>query len=75
VILLVKAAGDARGEEALVKIKRLKIKRLDAAGASYREIARTLEADGIATHRGGRCWHASSVRSVLRSQAALAASA
>jgi len=58
---------DDRQQEALAKIKRL-----DAAGASYREIARTLEADGIATHRGGRCWHASSVRSVLRSRSAVA---
>jgi len=61
---------DERQQEALAKIKRL-----DEAGASYREIARTLEADGIATHRGGRRWYASSVRSVLRSQSALATSA
>jgi len=37
---------DERQQEALAKIKRL-----DGAGASYREIARTLEADGIATAR------------------------
>jgi site-specific DNA recombinase len=47
--------------------------KLDANGASYRDIARRLEELGIATTRGGSRWHASSVRSVLRSQMATAA--
>jgi site-specific DNA recombinase len=46
--------------------------RLDANGASFRDIARHLEQSGIATTRGGSRWHASSVRSVLRSQMAAA---
>lgn len=41
-----------------------------AAGASLRAIARGLEADGVATARGGTTWQASTVQSVLGSQAA-----
>ncbi|MGH7707283.1 MAG: recombinase family protein, partial [Vulcanimicrobiaceae bacterium] len=39
---------------------------LDAAGASYREIARMLEAQAVLTCNGRTRWYASSVRSVLR---------
>jgi len=48
------------------------MRELDRAGASYREIGRYLEGASIATARGGTRWHASSVRSVLRSRAATA---
>ena len=41
------------------------MKRLDAAGSSYREIARELEGDDVLPHRGGRRCYASSVRSVF----------
>lgn len=41
-----------------------------AAGRSLRAIGAGLEADGVATARGGSTWHASAVRAVLASQAA-----
>lgn len=37
-------------------------------GASLRTIGAALEADGVATGRGGTKWHASAVRAVLTSQ-------
>jgi len=36
-------------------------------GRSLRDIAQGLDTDGVATAQGGRSWHASTVRSVLRS--------
>ncbi len=42
------------------------------AGRSLRAIAAGLSADGVPTARGGAAWSASSVQSVLRSQAAAA---
>lgn len=51
-----------------------RIARMHAEGSSLRKIADTLTADGVTTAKGGQ-WHASSIRSVLRSErmAALAA--
>jgi len=45
------------------------MRRQDAAGWSFRAIAAALEARGVRAPKGGQRWHASSVRSVLRSQA------
>lgn len=44
-----------------------RIHRMQAEGASLRNIADTLTAEGVTTAKGG-AWHASSVRSVLRSE-------
>jgi DNA invertase Pin-like site-specific DNA recombinase len=41
------------------------------AGLSFRAIAAELEADGVPTARGGAAWHASAVRAVCESQAAV----
>ncbi len=41
-----------------------------AGGASLRAIAAGLDRDGVSTAHGGTRWHASTVRDVLRSQAA-----
>jgi DNA invertase Pin-like site-specific DNA recombinase len=40
------------------------------AGLSFQAIGTQLEADGIPTARGGRAWHASTVKAVCESQAA-----
>lgn len=40
------------------------------AGQSLRQIAADLQAAGIPTARGGRAWHASTIKAVLGSQAA-----
>lgn len=45
-----------------------RIVREHRAGASLRKIGAALEADGIATGRGGSKWHASAVKAVLESQ-------
>jgi DNA invertase Pin-like site-specific DNA recombinase len=45
------------------------------AGSSFRAIAAQLEADGVSTARGGTTWHASAVRAVCESQAAVRVSA
>ena len=42
-----------------------------AAGRSYRAVAAGLVADGVPTARGGSEWHASAVRAVVGSQAAV----
>lgn len=44
-------------------------RRMDLAGASFREIGRMLDARGAQPHRG-RAWHASTVRAMLRSRIA-----
>lgn len=44
-----------------------RIRDLNADGLSLRQIAETLTSEGVTTTRGGQ-WHASSVRSVLRSE-------
>lgn len=44
------------------------------AGVSLAGIAATLTAEGVPTSRGGQLWHPSSVRAILRSQAAADAS-
>lgn len=49
-----------------------RMRRMDHDGASYRAIAADLEARGVRTCSGGTKWHASSVRSVLRSKIAAA---
>jgi DNA invertase Pin-like site-specific DNA recombinase len=41
------------------------------AGSPYRAIAAQLEEDGVRTARGGATWHASAVRAVCESQAAI----
>ena len=43
-----------------------RIARERGEGRSLRAIADALTADGVATARGAACWHASTVRSVLR---------
>lgn len=45
------------------------------AGASLREIAASLTAEGISTAHGGAAWHASTVRKVLQGQDAQAVAA
>ena len=40
-----------------------------AAGATLQAIADGLDRDGVPTAQGGRCWHAATVRDVLRSPA------
>jgi len=62
--------GDALVVDAAQQTALAEMVQLDAKGASYREIARHLEELKIATTRGGARWHASSVRSELRSQMA-----
>jgi site-specific DNA recombinase len=49
------------------------MRRLDSAGASYREIARMLDARGVIPRKCGARWYASSVQSVLRSKSTNAA--
>lgn len=49
------------------KAVRLRVARLRAQGMTLRAIADTLNADGVATARGGTRWHASTVRHLLAS--------
>jgi DNA invertase Pin-like site-specific DNA recombinase len=44
-----------------------RIRRMREDGMSLRAIAAKLDADGVSTAHGGRQWHASTVRAVLRS--------
>jgi DNA invertase Pin-like site-specific DNA recombinase len=63
--------GCARLGDVLVEVpERVALLRIIAeqrqGGASYRELARWLNAQGIQPNQGGMIWHASSVRDVLR---------
>lgn len=49
-----------------------RIKAMHTDGLSLAAIGRTLTAEAVPTARGGQVWHASTVRAVLRSQAARA---
>ena len=51
---------DALEQEAVVSVQRLR-----AAGASLREIAATLERQGVRPRGGGERWHPNSIRRVL----------
>lgn len=42
-----------------------RIRKMRGRGRSLRQIADKLNAEGIPTAQGGRCWHASTVRAVL----------
>jgi DNA invertase Pin-like site-specific DNA recombinase len=50
---------------ALSETVRRRIRRMRGRGMTFRAIADTLNAEGVATAHGGARWHASTVRSVL----------
>jgi DNA invertase Pin-like site-specific DNA recombinase len=60
-----RAAGKTLGRPGAGEATVARIRTEHAAGASLRQIAASLEADGVLTSRGNTRWHASSVRAIL----------
>jgi DNA invertase Pin-like site-specific DNA recombinase len=68
-----KAAGVRLGRPQALSDELVRRIRADRqAGQSFGAIARALEAEGVATARGGKAWHASTVKAVCESQAVVA---
>jgi DNA invertase Pin-like site-specific DNA recombinase len=68
-----KAAGVRLGRPQALSDELVRRIRADRqAGQSFGAIARALEAEGVPTARGGKAWHASTVKAVCESQAVVA---